>query len=821
MSTLESATDQHAKKPDATKPPPPPGSDHVEHPHTSPETTGLTGHNLADKSLSEVRSLQPKDQVAAKIENGKLVIPPLGPDGKPVEAAVSTDKPATPATQTENPATGDKTVTGTTTPEAPKTPDKADPNQTPKDNTLMSTVSGIWNGVKTATYDATAALVGKTAADVAASAVDTAGNVVGQLGTSIWDSLGSQAITKTDGINTLNVDLAKNIVGAQAAADTYATMGKKIGEAFGPSTPGAAPDKQFQALDQERNQLAQGHKPGDNWTDKSGTVYSLDKNNDLLIYKNANDITWVGQNGKSYEKRGDVETWRNDGREIKSTGDKNYTYTDAQGKTTELDGKKAEVFHNIHDLQVTQYNQLRQKLTAEEVVKLGEGVTMHANGMAVIESDDHGNFLAKDSMQHGELIVHTGPDGKPQSEYRVRDGQVYSLDSEGKETKLDKLPDFLKRNQDGSLQFGDIKINKNDTIHEGKHDLTVADRETKFTAEQGKVQGSVDVAHGTQDLSSQGEFKSHSVFNAQTHESTYNQTDWDGRPEFNYDFNKSVMNSEGITFTPEGSHIAGTDFAIRTGGERESAAEWRAHNAAAGISSSETTGDLSDGSSGDTSTNGSPDGSTDAAQTGQNGDNPDGSQTADANPDQSQNPDDSNAAFNKELTASERWDHWREKIENGEFREADTKDREALGEQRQDAITKARENARNGNLIELPEAWKQKGMLAGIDRGAVLGAIGDVMTGHVTTGDIAALEDAKDKIADASVKFGSSSMAWAVNALSGLESRATNQAVARDSITSVGGTGTEQEIRDYFENGGGGAVVAAKIVAQDEQRATA
>jgi hypothetical protein len=477
-------------------------------------------------------------------------------------------------------------------------------------NSVVSAAENVGTAVRTATYDATEAVVGKPLADMAASTVDAVGTgmydasfgAIGAVSTGIFDAVeaGGNMITQTtqDGqkINKVNLALAENAATDQALANTFSNQGviNKVQGLFKPDTPGAKPDAAWNALDQERNQLTKGHQPGQTWTDNS-TVYTLDKNNDLTIVKGPNDITWIGQNGKSYQKNGDVETWRNNGQTITDNGGKTYTATDATGHAVQVSRDQKSVMQNLHGLEVTETNALRGKLVAQEIPSHGDGIYEDASGLAFVRSDGQGNFLAKDSMQHGEMLVHT-ENGQVKSQFLIKNNQAYSVDANGKETKLDKLPSYITRNADGTLQFADVTIDKNDTIHAAKNSLNMADMATKFDANHGDVQGAVDPAKHTTDLVSKAEdVRAHTAFDPDTHESTYSQTTYAGKPEFSYDFNKGVMNADGITFTPEGTHIAGTDFAIAHGGGIESVSKWNSANTADGISSSETTGDGTDG----------------------------------------------------------------------------------------------------------------------------------------------------------------------------------------------------------------------------------
>ena len=159
------------------------------------------------------------------------------------------------------------------------------------------------------------------------------------------------------------------------------------------------------------------------------------------------------------------------------------------------------------------------------------------------------------------------------------------------------MPDFLKKNADNSLQFGDILIEANDTIHDTKNNTVMADMAAKVATDRsnpdgGKGDFTATAKDGKQDLTVNGQYKAHTELDPSTGKSTYNQTDGNGKEEFSYNYQTGTLNGDGITFSEEGTHITGSDFAVNGSGSIETYSHWNAQNQQAGINDAQDNADL-------------------------------------------------------------------------------------------------------------------------------------------------------------------------------------------------------------------------------------
>ena len=462
--------------------------------------------------------------------------------------------------------------------------------------------------------------------------------------TTAKDGTKSYSIDADKASQAVDMQAMKNVFEGGANGAEHQAQTNKMFDQAGAAGAAGSETAAYKALDAQRSQfIAEGHKNGSSWSDKTGT-YSLDQQGNLLEVTGTDatrDIKWVGPAGQSYERDpAGHETWTKDGREIQQLGKDEFKYTDADGNTADLNTKAGITVREVATGTITSFNQNRVALDRAESAKIKDGFITNPNGLGFSDRDADGNQFIKDSMRAGQSIY-----AKDGHDYRVHGGQVYEDDANGVEHKVEKLPAFIKRNADGTLEFHDIKINKDDSIVKAGNNAHIADRATTATAGVAAHQTTVSASNGNQVVAVKGEFTSTTHTDAKTGATTTDQRDGQGKPEFNYNWQSGTMRGDGITFTKEGSHIQGSNFAISRSGQIESASSWTAANRSYGINdagdsydppsyyssdSSNSDYSSSDQANSDGSGDASSDpGSSDASQADANQLNPDGSPKGD------------------------------------------------------------------------------------------------------------------------------------------------------------------------------------------------
>ena len=658
--------------------------------------------------------------------------------------------------------------------------------------------------------------VPKVLVDAVEDVVGAAWNGVGNYATDLLSDNNlqkSMVTTSTDGQVQIDQQKAQQVIDMQAMKNVFQgdsgnqhidQVNKMFTQAsfHDPDSGKGAGDPsketaEYKALDAQRTQaIAAGHKPGDSWSDKNG-VYSIDKAGDLLEVTGSadkRDIKWIGQNGQSYEKDpSGNETWTKDGREIKQVGPGNFQFTDEHGNTTNIDGATGITVRRVAEGTITSYNQNRTAITREAAAQLNDGISTNPNAALYSHHDADGNQLVKDSLVHGETIF--AKDGK---NYRVHDGQVYLEDQYGQEQKLEQLPGFIKRLDNGNFQFDDITIDSKDVMTASDHNTKMADKVAVITAGPPATQLTVKAGNGDVTIAKKGQFTATAHTDAQTGATTEHQVSASGQNEFDYNTKTGTMAGDGITFTKNGTHIRNTNFAISSRGQIESASSWDAQNYASGINDASDAyisshhnynGSSSAGSYSDSSS-GSGDGSTDGNG---NGGNQDGS-------DEGSQPDDPNSyqEYDKEKDKEEKadekklsmWDALQSKFEAEAFKVAEDT-----------GANKWRDDIKSGKLFDLPESWKVASIKDSVNVSGLQTSIGRADHGTVDTGDVSSIESVKAQLGSAASKFGFDADGYLAK-LDGIEAKVEREVRVKDALLEVGADANPNHMWRVHQNGG-------------------
>lgn len=803
--TLDSAQ-SHTTDAKALHPNPPAGGDANAEQH-KPKADAPVGGGFGAATLADVRRLagSVEKTVASAVSEGHLLLTPILGDAK---------DPAKPAA----PKAGEANLVSSS--DAKSSPagkaGVADPVTKPADTASGSgTFSALGTALKTAAEAVLPSVVVDAASDMAGMAWNTAGNYATDL---LKNENLDKAMVSTakDGSMRVDQQKAQQVIDMQSIKNVFEGDGGKqhiqqVNQMFNevggkPSTPGAE-SAEYKQMDAQRTKFeGEGHKPGDTWSDKDG-VYSLDSKGNLLEVTGTadkRDIKWVGQNGQSYEKDpSGKETWTKGGREITADNGK-YQFKDEFGNTTSIDGNKT--VRHVADGTITSYNQNREAITREAASQLNDGISTNPNAALYSHHDADGNQLVKDSLKHGETIF--AKDGKT---YRVHDGQVFLEGKDGQEQKAEKLPSFLKRNADGSLQFDDININSRDFMRAAEHNTKMADKTATITAGPDDKPLTVTAGNGNVSIGVKGEFqsKAHTDANGVT---TISQTDAHGNPEFSYNSQTGTMRGDGITFTSQGSHIQGARFAVSRSGQIESASSWDADNSASGIY------DAGDSYSASSYGDGSGDGNSDA-----NGGNGDGTGSANNN-DGSGGSDGSGDAQTDADTPGSYEQYDREKDHEEKVAERKLSKWDAMKAKHEAAavahqgdetgVDKWREDLKAGKfLYELPKDWQIANIKQSVDVSGLQSSIARSEHGTVDTGDVGSVETAKDQLVAAASKFGFDADGF-IARLDGVEHKIEREVANKLALEEVGATSSPERMWRVSQLGGG--VAAAREVEQRE-----
>jgi hypothetical protein len=747
---------------------------------------------------------------------------------------------AAPPTEKVQPVNGDKTTVTAGQPTSPPvappaSKDTVTSTDAPKDSTAPLPDPDANKSAFTVAAEWVAGEIG-----LPKSIVDTAENYIGEA----WSAVGNyasdlltnstlqQSMVSTDKDGQIQVDQqkAQQVIDMQAMKNVFQGTGgsqhiDQVNKMFDQSpAKAAAPGTEtaaYKDLDAQRKQMiAEGHKPGDSWSDKNG-VYSLDAQGNLLEVTGSNttrDIKWIGQNGQSYEKDpSGNETWTKDGRTIQQLGKDKFEFKDEFGNTTDLQGDAGITVRRVAAGTITSYDQNRTEITKEAAAKLTDGISTNPNAALYAHHDAQGNQLVKDSLVHGETIY--AKDGQT---YRIHDGQVYTVDKYGQEDKTEKLPDFLKRNADGSIQFDDINVNSKDFLHADDHNTKMADKTAVITAGSADHPLTVTAGNGDVTVAVKGEFDAKSHTDAKTGVTTEHQTDSKGNNEFNYNSKTGTVAGDGITFTHNGSHIQGAKFAVSSSGQIESASSWNRANYASGIndasdsyiSSHNNYNDISYADSSDssnTSNNGNSDDSADNA----NGGNQDSSGDGNSN-NQTDDADSADAPGSYQQYDKEK-DH-EEKVEERKLSKWD----QVKAKHEADAsslktdhtgVNEWREDLRADRWFALPESWKVANIKEVVNVSGLQASIGRADHGMVDTGDLAYIVAAKAQLGAAASKFDFDADGVLAR-LDGIGHKIEREVSVKAALEDVGSDATPDHMWRVYKNGGG--VSAAREVQQLE-----
>jgi hypothetical protein len=564
----------------------------------------------------------------------------------------------------------------------------------------------------------------------------------------------------------------------------------------------------YKALDAQRAQmLVAGHRPGDSWSDNKG-VYSLDKAGDLLeVTGSANnrEIKWIGQNGQSYEKDpSGNETWTKDGREIKQVSQGNFQFTDEFGNTTSVDGPAGITVRRVAEGTITSYNQNRTAITRQAAAQLNDGISTNPNAALYSHHDAAGNQLVKDSLVHGETIF-----AKDGSNYRIHDGQIYLEDKYGQEQKIGKLPDFMKRLDNGDLKFDDITIDKTDFMIASDFNTQMADKTPTVTAGSGKHKLTVTALNGNVSLVVSGEFTATAHTDSKTGITTEHQLSASNQNEFDYNFKTGTMAGDGITFTKNGSHIRGTNFAVNSRDQIESASSWDAQNYASGIFDASDAyirarGNYNESSSSSGGANSPNADGSDGNEIGgnQNGSGDGGSDSDDTPGSYEQYDKEKEREEKKEEKELSLWDALQTKLQ-AQAAQAVV----ATGE------SKWREDLKSGKLFELPESWKVAKIKDSVNISGLQRSIERTQQGTVDTGDVALLETSKAQLGSAASKFGFDADGYLAT-LDGIEAKIEREVSVKAALQEVGVDANPEHMWRVHENGG--TVLAAREIEEQE-----
>ncbi|MFX8840741.1 hypothetical protein ABTM78_20520, partial [Acinetobacter baumannii] len=88
------------------------------------------------------------------------------------------------------------------------------------------------------------------------------------------------------------------------------------------------------------------------------------------------------------------------------------------------------------------------------------------DAIGLVRDDKDHNRLAKVGTKPGEYIF-----AADKNVYHIVHDKVLVKDGNDWKEVGDKLPSFLKRNEDGSLQFEQIKINADDSVFDRKFQM--------------------------------------------------------------------------------------------------------------------------------------------------------------------------------------------------------------------------------------------------------------------------------------------------------------------------------------------------------------
>jgi hypothetical protein len=309
-----------------------------------------------------------------------------------------------------------------------------------------------------------------------------------------------------------------------------------------------------QALETQREIAVKNHKPETKWFE-NGKLYELKANGDLLIYKDENDMQWIGQDGSQYEKKNGEQIWRKGGREIKADQGV-YTYRAADGSYKVIDGNAKKLVERVGGVlfSFTAKAEVTLDVTRTAIMGVPDGVHGHGNAMSVLKTDKFGNRILFDSL-YGVFIF-----GKDGNNYHLeRDGSLWSTDEKGVRHQVKDIPGVLTRDADGTFRFGTIKIEKDGSFLDSERELrmsgnTITWKDQGHTYKEvlenghwhefvdGKMTGDADVKTGDIKILE------------------------DGKTVLNYNFETKKMHAFGITFSPQGTKIDGTDFSISNAG---------------------------------------------------------------------------------------------------------------------------------------------------------------------------------------------------------------------------------------------------------------
>jgi hypothetical protein len=770
--------------------------------HTSPATgekTAVTGTKAGTKTGSDTPVAVPAPAPAAAPENAAGTAP-TKPVVQPGQAATTDFKGS---------GTDGSTDASATTP---------DPNATKSIwTTIGETIAGDLG-------------VPKGIVDTVEDAVGAAWNAAGNYATDLLSDSNlqkSMVSTSTDGQVQIDQQKASQVIDMQAIKNVFQGASgnqhidqvnkmfsqasfhnpdadKRTGDA---STETAA----YKALDAQRTQMLTEHKPGDSWSDKNG-VYSLDASGNLLEVTGTadnRDIKWIGQNGQSYEKDpSGNETWTKDGREIKQVGNGKFEFKDEFGNTTSIDGPAGITVRRVAEGTITSYNQNRTAITRQAAAQLNDGISTNPNAALYSHHDADGNQLIKDSLVHGETVF--AKDGQT---YRIHDGQVFIEDQYGNEQKtaLDKLPAFIKRLDNGNLQFDDISIDKKDFMTASDHNTKMADKKAVITAGPADHPLTVKAGNGDVTITKPGEFTATSHTDAKTGVTTQHQVSASGQNEFDYNSKTGTMAGDGITFTKNGSHIRGTSFAVSSRGQIESASSWDAQNYASGINDASDAYILRmndyDGSSSDSSGNG--DGSTNGNGGSQDGSGDGSNQGSDAD---SADAPDSYQEYDKEKDREEKknekelsmWDALQAKFEAQANKTAEDT-----------GVNKWRDDIKSGKLFELPESWKVASIKDSVNVSGLESSIARADHGTVDTGDVSSIEAVKAQLGSAASKFGFDADGYLAK-LDGIEAKVEREVRVKAALQEVGVDASQSHMWSVYQHGG-----TVKAASELEERESA
>jgi hypothetical protein len=309
-----------------------------------------------------------------------------------------------------------------------------------------------------------------------------------------------------------------------------------------------------QALKTEREVALKNHKPDTQWFE-NGKLYKLNAKGDLLIYKDENEMQWIGGDGSQYEKKNGEQIWRRDGREIKAENGV-YTYRAADGSYKVIDGNAKKLVEQIGGLlfSFTAKSEVSMDVTRTAVMKIADGVHGHGNAMAVLKTDQFGNRILLDSL-YGVYVF--GKDGK--NYHLDRDGSLWNIDEKGVRHQVKDIPGILTRGADGTLRFGSIKIEKDGSFVDSERDLRMAGSAITWK----------DKGHTYKEVLENGHWHEF-VDGKMTGDADVKTGDIkileNGNTVLNYNFETKKMHAFGITFSPQGTKIDGTDFSISSAG---------------------------------------------------------------------------------------------------------------------------------------------------------------------------------------------------------------------------------------------------------------